>query len=259
MVRPVASSPRTVEREEERGLNMRTLVIASAASASAAAITSQLWIRGTWIAAAATPVFVAILSELLSRPTEKIAKVMTSDSPRLTVRRGAGEPESPEPKQPTPPEPREPTPSEPVPGAPAGPVRVYRQPPRRPSRRHIAWGAVLATAGLAFVIGVVVLTTTELIAGESIGKSDSRTTLVGGKSNKDRDSESEKQTPTDTSERTTPERDQEQDPDRTQPTTPDETTTQQTTPEETTTEQSTTPEEPAPRSAPPAGEPQATP
>ena len=42
----MASSTRS-EREEERRLNMRTLVIASGASALAAAVTSQLWIHGT--------------------------------------------------------------------------------------------------------------------------------------------------------------------------------------------------------------------
>jgi hypothetical protein len=254
----VASSPRTVEREEERGLDVRTLVIASVASASAAAITSQLWIRGTWIAAAATPVIVTILSELLHRPTNRIARSLTSDSPALAPVPGAREPDEREAAEPPPPEPEERRPSGPgsLPAGPAGPVRVYRQPPRRPSRRRIAWGLVLTTAALAFVIGVVVLTATELIAGESIGKSDSRTTLVGGKSNKDRDDERQEKTPTDTNERTTPERDTEEQ--QTQSTTPERTTTQSTTPEETTT-QPTTPEQPAPRSQPPAAEPQAAP
>jgi hypothetical protein len=45
---------RSAEREEERRLNTRTLTIASVASASAAAVTSQLWIAGTWLAAAVT-------------------------------------------------------------------------------------------------------------------------------------------------------------------------------------------------------------
>jgi hypothetical protein len=257
MVTPMASSPRAVEREEERGLNMRTLVIASAASASAAAVTSQLWIRGTWIAAAATPVIVAIVSELLHRPTNRIARAWTSDRPALPASRAAGETDKREPAEPGPSEPKERTPAEPGAGA-AGPVRVYRQPPRRPSRRRIAWGVALGTAALAFVIGVTVLTATELIAGESIGKSDSRTTLVGGKSNKDRDDEGKEQAPADTTERTTPDREQDQD--QTQPTTPEETATEQTTtPEETTTEQTTTPEQPAPRNQPPAGEPEASP
>ena len=79
----MASPPRT--REEERRLNARTLAIASAASASAAAVTSQLWIAGTWIAAAVTPLIVALVSELLHRPTERIARAITSDRPALVL------------------------------------------------------------------------------------------------------------------------------------------------------------------------------
>ena len=77
---------RSAEREEERRLNTRTLTIASVASASAAAVTSQLWIAGTWAAAAITPVLVALLSEALHRPTERIARRMTSDQPALGKR-----------------------------------------------------------------------------------------------------------------------------------------------------------------------------
>src|SRR5512132_1691614 len=69
----------SVEREEERRLNTRTLAIASVASATAAAVTSQLWIAGTWVAAAVTPVLVALISEAVHRPTERIARAWTSD------------------------------------------------------------------------------------------------------------------------------------------------------------------------------------
>ena len=101
----MASPPRT--REEERRLNARTLVIASAASASAAAVTSQLWIAGTWIAAAVTPLIVAIVSELLHRPTERIARAVTSDRPALQLddseraarRRAAPDPDAPGPRR----------------------------------------------------------------------------------------------------------------------------------------------------------------
>ena len=88
----MASSTRSEmlrEREEERRLNMRTLVIASFASAAAAAVTSQLWIHGTWIAAALTPVLVALISEVMHRPTERIARAWTSDrSPRRRMALG---------------------------------------------------------------------------------------------------------------------------------------------------------------------------
>src|ERR671914_96229 len=78
----MASSPRDVEREEERRVNLRTLTIASAASAAAAAVTSQLWIAGTWIAAALTPALVALISEALHRPTERVAAWTSERGPR---------------------------------------------------------------------------------------------------------------------------------------------------------------------------------
>ena len=170
MVPAVASPPRT--QEEERRLNARTLAIASAASASAAAVTSQLWIAGTWIAAAVTPLLVALVSELLHRPTERLARAITSDRPALVL----DDPdERPEPEVHADPDaPR------------AGPVRVYRQPAPAPSRRHIAYRVVALTTLLGLVIGALALTAAELIAGQSIGKSDSATSLVGGKSRKSR-------------------------------------------------------------------------
>jgi hypothetical protein len=145
----MASSPRDAEREEERRLKLRTLTIASAASAVAAAVTSQLWIAGTWIAAALTPVLVTLISEAMHRPTERIAQARTSRRP--TVERGEH-----------------------------APVRVYRQGGSRPTRRRIAIGAVAVTAALAFVIGIVALTTVDLVSGGSVGKGSGRTTVFGG-------------------------------------------------------------------------------
>jgi hypothetical protein len=73
-------------------VNMRTLVIASAASAAAALLTSQLWIAGTWIAAAMTPVIVSLVSEILNRPTERIAKSFASDRGSLAAAGGPSRP-----------------------------------------------------------------------------------------------------------------------------------------------------------------------
>jgi hypothetical protein len=192
------ASPRTSEREEERRFNLRTLVIASAASATAAVLTSQLWIAGTWLAAATTPVLVTLISELLHRPTDRIAERLTTDRPAL--RRDRVEPSEtatpPPADEPAPPSepapPREPAPSRgPVEPGPA-PVRVYRSSGAQPRRRKIAVGAVLGTSALALLIAVVVLTVPELLAGGAIGKSDSRTTLFRGdrepkSSDKDKD------------------------------------------------------------------------
>jgi hypothetical protein len=224
----MASPSRSAEREEERRLNLRTLVIASAASATAALVTSQLWIAGTWIAAAMTPVIVALVSELLHRPTERITRGITSD-------RRALPPTAPPPRDVPPPSRSMPRPGE------GAPVRVYRSGASTPrpssGRRKVAFGVVFGTAALAFVIAILVITVPELVAGGSIGKNDGRTTLFSG-SKKDR-GDRDTTTPQDT---TTDEQEQ---PDR-----------QQTTPEdqtETTPETETTPTEtvPAPRTPAP--------
>jgi hypothetical protein len=158
----------SVEREEERRLNTRTLTIASVASATAAAVTSQLWIAGTWIAAALTPVMVALISEAMHRPTERIARAWTSD-PDAGVSGSVS-----------------PTRSEPtaVTGT-AGPVRVYRAGDSGTgttmlTRRRIAIGTVAATAAIACVAGLLLLTTVDLVSGGSVGKGSGRLTLTGG-------------------------------------------------------------------------------
>jgi hypothetical protein len=159
-------APRTAEREEERRLNTRTLTIASVASATAAGVTSQLWIAGTWIAAALTPVLVALISEAMHRPTERIARAWTSE-PEARSSQAVS-----------------PTRTEPtaVTGTP-GPVRIYRQSGPRTTmltRRRIAIGTVALTAAIACAIGLLALTTADLVSGGSVGKGSSRFTLGGG-------------------------------------------------------------------------------
>jgi hypothetical protein len=227
----MASPPRSEkdrEREEERRLNMRTLVIASFASAAAAAVTSQLWIHGTWIAAAITPVLVALISEAMNRPTERIARAWTSDRPAL----GAGA--SRHADQPAPAD--EPLRISQAAGQ-AGPVRVYRQPSDRWPRRRIALGVVAATAALAFVIAVAALTVGDLISGGSIGKGDGPSTFFNP-TNKKKDEPQQDAKPTQTT------------PDQTT-TTQDKTAPDEQAPEEQPTE--TTPTTPLPQAPP--GEP----
>jgi len=205
---PPASS---LEREEERRLNTRTLTIASVASASAAAVTSQLWIAGTWIAAALTPVLVALISEGMHRPTERIARAWTSEREMRATQAAT-------------PTRREPTT---VSGS-AGPVRVYRQSGPRTTmltKRRIAIGTVAATAAIAFVIGIVALTTVDLVSGGSVGKGSGRSTLFSGGSNK------KEQPQQDQSEDANP--DQQQRPEEQQQTAPsDEPTTTEPAPDE---------------------------
>lgn len=146
------AAPRNAESEEEGRVELRTLVIASGASAAAAAVTSQLWIAGTWIAAAVTPVLVALISEAMHRPTERMARATRSRT-AVRSRPAAAEP---------------------------GPVRVYRQPAARSRRRRFALGAALATGAIAFVVAIAVITTADLVSGGSVGRGSGGTTLFGG-------------------------------------------------------------------------------
>src|SRR5438093_9581752 len=56
----------------------RTLIIAALASAAAALVTSRLWREGTIISAAMSPVIVAIVSDLLHRPAQKVTDIRTT-------------------------------------------------------------------------------------------------------------------------------------------------------------------------------------
>jgi hypothetical protein len=230
---PPASS---AEREEERRFNKRTLTIASVASATAAAVTSQLWIAGTWVAAALTPVLVTLISEAMHRPTERIARAWTSErEPRFS---GAETPTR-----------REPTA---VSGT-AGPVRVYRQTSRGAapsgrsaaartaltqrtglSRRRIAIGTVAATAAIAFIVGIATLTTADLVSGGSVGKGSGRSTLFGGsRDNESKQEERERDSTQRERDSTQQEqKQQEQAPDRQQTAPSDEPTTTEPAPDE---------------------------
>jgi hypothetical protein len=165
----MSSQART--REEERRFNVRTLVFASIGAAVAATVTSQFWIAGTPIAAAMTPVIVALVSEMLHRPTEKIAQKLTSETDALPESAGAAPP-----------------PDEPEP-----PARDFTLYTSQKQSRDLPWGKILATGAIAFVIGVGILTLPELISGQSLGKGDGRTSILGN--NRDRDNGDEEEAP----------------------------------------------------------------
>jgi len=217
--------------QDDRRIDVRTLVIASAASAAAAIVTSRFWIRGTPIAAALTPVIVALVSELLHRPTEKIAQRLTAETDALPEAAGA---EPPPPIEETTPSPaRDPE------------IRVYR----RGRRRQIAWAVVLATGLLAFAIAAVALTVPELIAGGSLGKGDRRTTILGG----GKESGTGEKTVTEEETVTAPAPAEPEPPPRTAPTVPSEPPTRTTPDEPTPTTPTTT--APAPSQTPPPSSP----
>ena len=205
----MASQGRKPTREEEGRLSLTTLAIASAASAAAAIVVSQFWIAGTPIAAALTPVIVALVSEMLHRPTEAVARKLTSESTALMPEAmGAGPPDEKPVEEPTVARDFE---------TEDAPVRIYRS---EQPRRRIHPKVIAITGILAFCIAAAVLTLPELIAGGSIGKRDGGTTLLGGGRDRDRDSSGEEspeeeQAPQD---QTTPQEEQESP----QPTTPEE-------------------------------------
>jgi hypothetical protein len=184
-VSPMPSQGRQPTREEEGRLSVRTLVIASLASAAAAIVVSQFWIAGTPIAAALTPVIVTLVSEMLHRPTAVVARKLTTDRTAVMPEAmGAGAPgQEPVEEPPTVARDFE---------AEGGPVRVYR--PERP-RRRIHPKVVAITAGLAFLIAAAALTLPELIAGESIGKRNGGTTLFGSGRDRDRSDDGSEEQP----------------------------------------------------------------
>lgn len=122
------------------GLSLKTLAIASAASALATYLVPMIWRPGTIAAAAAMPVIVALISDALARPADRVREAgrLVKDVPRPALRR-----------------------------------RERQEAGRRRLRLAVITGLI------AFALVAVVLTTTELFAGSAVS-SDQRTTLLGG-------------------------------------------------------------------------------
>ena len=231
------SSHARSSREEERRLSIRTLLIASIASALAAIVTSQFWIAGTPIAAALTPVIVTLVSELLHRPTEKIAQRLTTERPALRdtdvlpEAAGAGPPPRSEERAPRPA--RDVPPARPGPRGPEPEYRVYRS---TAAASRLPWKPILATAAIAFAIAAAVLTLPELIAGHALFGDDRETTFFGGRERNDPSTPPvEQETQPEEAAPSTPEPEQPErtvpapapdEPEETTPTTPPPTTTQ---------------------------------
>jgi hypothetical protein len=166
----MATQPRTAEQAEARRQDLRTLIIASIASAVAAVVVSQFWFAGTWIAAALTPVLVAVFREVIERPTTKIAERVTTD--RTAVQPRVVMPPDEEPRV----EPRGPEAAAPEPS----PMKVYGT-SQSSRKRKLAIRAAVITGLLAFVIAFSVITITDLVTGGSIGGGEKRLTFGGGK------------------------------------------------------------------------------
>jgi len=139
------------ERQGRGGISVQTLVIASAASASASFAIARIWGPGTLLGAAAAPVIVALVSEVLRRPLQHVS----ASGKHL-------------PAAPT-------TPAEAEhaslpPGMWDGPASKWRR----------RWWMALGTGLMAFAIVVGAYTIPDLLTGHSITDNGQPTTFFGG-------------------------------------------------------------------------------
>ena len=157
------------ERQQRGGgLSLTTLVLASISSGIAALLVSRFWENGTVISAAVTPILVALFSEALRRPTERLGEVARPLAKAARPRAGRRGPAA-----------------EAVPrfGEEGPPPRVY-------GGRRVRLQVVLITAVLAFVIAASALTVPELLLlNGSVAGGEERTTYFGGKASPRTDSD----------------------------------------------------------------------
>ena len=146
-------------RQQQGGLSITTLAISAAASVAAAVVVHEVWKGGAILGAAITPVVVAIVSESLRKPVDRVSAIREQ-------RRGATG-----------------TLVQPAPVRTAQP-REDRfgiwQDDRLPWWQRRSTKLALLTGLLAFVIGGFALTASELVFGGSVGSGGRDTTLVGG-------------------------------------------------------------------------------
>jgi hypothetical protein len=162
-----------MEKEDKSGISIQTLVISALASVAAAVVVPLFWEKGTLIATAMTPVIVAVVSEALRKPAEKITAVTPLVTRRSATGAAVRSPERFEPERfdPLPP-------SERVDAPVVSPDDPYGL--RASPRRGHHWKLALATGLVAFAVGVVVLTGSELVFGGPATKEGGRTTFFGG-------------------------------------------------------------------------------
>jgi hypothetical protein len=164
------------------GISISTLVIASLAAAAAAYVVSRIWGAGTLFGAAATPVIVALVSEALRRPAEKLPPISVvlpggstptedaaADPAAAPARAGTATTDRPAivlPHEP-PDRPAIVVPDDVPPAAFTAPRTVYST-----SHRN-RWRIALLTGLAAFAIVAVVYTITDLASGTSVTGSGS--------------------------------------------------------------------------------------
>lgn len=177
------------DRKGGGGLSLRTLVIASAASVTAAMVTARVFPAGTIYASAMTPVVVAVVSELLHRPVDRVTQMreqrraLVRETRQAHAARVMGDEPSPLRGAPEwvhgdePPEPGFASatngnghgPQDPLAG-----VRIHGR-SRKPRPPRVNARLVAVTGLAAFAIGAAALTLPELIFGGSVVSSGSST------------------------------------------------------------------------------------
>jgi hypothetical protein len=174
------------------GLSLQTLLISSFSAVAAAIVVPMFWQKGSLAATALTPIIVALATEALNRPAERIKTV----APRVTRRTATGAAvrnrtpsgvgargEGPE----------QVTPHDGI--SPEDPFGLRAA--QRPRRARRPLKIALATGGLAFVIGAGVVTASELaVFGHAVGKSSKETGLFGGTTHKRKATPTPTATPT---------------------------------------------------------------
>ncbi len=149
------------------GLSLQTLVLASMASLVAALVTSVVWSGGTLVTAAVTPVIVSLATEVLRGPVAAISRVPASIRRYFGASSSAATPEvGPD--------------EEEKPDSSSGAVPEESAPGQRSSLQGQNLRRGLVTGLLGFAIAAIALTVPELVAGESVGAENERTTLFGG-------------------------------------------------------------------------------
>jgi hypothetical protein len=203
----VSTSPAMSSRQPSSatggGIDLTTLIVTAVASAAAAFTCSKIWAPGTLAAAAFTPVIVAIVKEALARSTAVVAKAVPPVRGVVRSARVEDMPDAPAaPPGTLPPvgslsgdAPAEPAtwiaqqqPGEFPVDAPTDVAARVAQPGEisyhdTPSSRR-GWKLAVITGLLGFLIGAVIITVPELLAGSSASGGGRETTLFGGASHK---------------------------------------------------------------------------
>lgn len=228
-------STRTENQAGGGGLSATTLAIASASSVAAAYVIHTFWTGGAILGAGVTPVIVAIVSESLKKPTQKITAIREERRSRSQVARRTPD------HVPVPPPPELERPD---------PFGIWQD--EHEHRFHKVRGRPLqlaiATGLIAFAVAAFVVTGADLVFGSGDGGGD-RLKIVPGIQHKQADTDREDTTtitqpaaPTETAPQTVP-------PAATEPpatTTPVEPAQTAPVPETTTPAPEPTPETPAP-------------